>query len=66
MRVPRGRNLFTKAAVRRAIDAARECGVDRLEIDSRDGRIILTGITTNKQGRRKENDRPEDIVELLK
>ena len=53
MRKQRGRNLFTKAAIRRAIDAARESGVDRIEVElPGQSRIVFTGIAS-KQGERE-------------
>jgi hypothetical protein len=47
MRRSRGRNQFTIAALRRAVNVARQAGVDRVEIEiPGESRIILTGITS--------------------
>jgi hypothetical protein len=57
---------FREADLTRALRAARKAGVQvtRCEID-RDGRIVLV---MGKEGERRddENEKPEDIVALLK
>jgi hypothetical protein len=65
MRKPRGRNPFTTTALRRAVHVARETGVDRVEVElPGQSRIILSGIVSKRGG--KDDDKPEDIIELLK
>jgi hypothetical protein len=62
MRGSRGRNQFTKAAIRRAIETARETGVDRVEIElPGQSRIIFKGIVS-----KQADEKPEDITDLLK
>jgi hypothetical protein len=59
---PRGRTQFTKAAIRRAIETARETGVDRVEIElPGQSRIIFKDIVS-----KQADEKPEDIVDLLK
>jgi hypothetical protein len=50
----RGRNQFTKAAIRRAIETARETGVDRVEIElPGQSRIVFTGIASKQKPSQK-------------
>jgi hypothetical protein len=61
----RGRNQFTKAALSRAVDVARQKGIDHVEVEIPGGsRIIFKGIV-NKQAC-QEGEKPEDITDLLK
>ena len=67
MRKPRGRNLFTKTNVRRAIDIAREAGLDRVEVETGAGKFVFPVNTHGDAARPDQpHDKPEDIVELLK
>jgi hypothetical protein len=58
----RGRSQFTKAAIRRAIETARETGVDRVEVEIPGGsKIVFKGLVS-----KQVDEKPEDIVGLLK
>jgi hypothetical protein len=62
MRGSRGRNQFTKAAIRRAIKTARETGVDQVEVEIPGGsRIVFKGLVS-----KQADEKPEDITDLLK
>jgi hypothetical protein len=64
MRKPRGRNSYTKNNVKRALVIARETpGVDQVVIETPEG--VKYTFHTNKAGR-QEDEKPEDLVELLK
>jgi hypothetical protein len=53
-RTPRGRNQFTKAALGRTIDIAREKGIDRIEVElPGGGRFVLP---VSKQDKQTEPD----------
>jgi hypothetical protein len=56
MRKPRGRNLFTKTNVRRAIDIAREAGLDRVEVETAAGRYVFP---VNRKGDATRQDEPQ-------
>jgi hypothetical protein len=58
---PCGRNQFTKAALGRAIDVARQKGVDRVEVElPGQSRIVLTGIV-NKQEPPQKNEWDQEL-----
>jgi hypothetical protein len=63
MRKARGRNSYTKNNVKRAIAIARETGVPLVEIETPEG--VKYTFHVNKTGR-QEDEKPEDLVELLK
>ena len=59
---PRGRNQFTKAALSRAVDVARQKGIDHVEVEIPGGSKILFKGIVSKQA----DEKPEDITDLLK
>jgi hypothetical protein len=62
MRGSRGRTQFTKAALCRAVDVARQKGIDHVEVEIPGGsKIIFKGIVS-----KQADEKPEDIVGLLK
>jgi len=50
MRVSRGRNQFTKAALGRGLDMARKKGIPRVDVELPGGSRLVFHITSNKQG----------------
>jgi hypothetical protein len=54
--MPRGRNLFTKTNVRRAIDIAREAGLDRVEVETGAGKFVFP---VNTRGDAARQDQPQ-------
>jgi hypothetical protein len=59
----RGRTQFTKSALSRAVDVARQKGIDHVEVEIPGGsKIIFKGIVSKQAG----DEKPEDIVGLLK
>jgi hypothetical protein len=62
MRGSRGRTQFTKAALSRAVDVARQKGIDHVEVEIPGGsKIVFKGIVS-----KQADEKPEDIVGLLK
>ena len=63
----RGRNLFTKTNVRRAIDIAREAGLDRVEVETEAGKFVFPVNTHGDAARPDQpHDTPENILQQLK
>jgi hypothetical protein len=52
--MPRGRNLFTKTNVRRAITIAREAGLDRVEVETDAGKFVFPVNTCGEAARQDE------------
>jgi len=63
MRGSRGRNQFTKAALSRAVDVARLKGIDQLTLELPGGGRIILPLGRDKP---TDDEKPEDIVDLLK
>jgi hypothetical protein len=63
MRGSRGRNQFTKAALSRAVDVARQKGIDRVEVEIPGGSRIIFPLGRDKP---IDDEKPDDIVDLLK
>jgi hypothetical protein len=59
---PRGRSQITKTAFRRVIDIAREKGVPQLTLELPGGSKVILPLSQDKQ----TDEKPEDIVDLLK
>ena len=59
----RGRNQFTKAALSRAVDVARLKGIDQLTLELPGGGRIILPLGRDKP---TDDEKPEDIVDLLK
>ena len=58
---PRGRNQFTKAALSRAIDVARQKGVDRVEVEIPGGsKIVFKGIVHKQDEQEPSQDKGLD------
>jgi hypothetical protein len=60
MRKPRGRNPFTTTALRRAVNVARETGIERVEVELPGGSRLVFPITSKQEGDAARQDQPHN------